>query len=577
MKVRVKTQELSQFFLILIFLIFNVVGCHKKNSQTAPPQTAPEKSSPSPQSPGAPPEPKPSESPGAEQPGPHLPPPTPVPNPSPSPSPNPNPSPNPLPTPSPKPGLEQPPDTPIDDRLTSPQVLMSPHQGELAFEKLYGLIANAEKSVDLTIYSWSDSGLEKALMKAISRQVKIRVVLHPELKTSPKVINVVPELEKMGAAFKIAPINMHEKFVLIDQKILINSSANFSGGAKNRYSENMIFHRLDLTPSPSMIDLIQDFQIEFARLWNTSKDIVTHNEPNEPKDPNALNTVPQPRFHRDMVLVSSSMNWNYNDNSEKSLNFKSGRYQSLTKKMKPNGEDQTWTVTDAIIQAIDGAETSIIVCLNHFNIRAVSDALMRAVRRGVNVRLAVDNQEFKSHPNDIEMTPQFVQDYLEFRPNSIPPVRVKYYSHKPSPRNWLLNHHKYLLIDFESPDKTILLSGSFNLSETAEHHQFDNMVIYRGKNYRSLMEEFNREFLNQWFWNRTNDLPRSEVLALFYELKNDSYPLHIPIAVSLTWPEIMKLRSDIAKKAPGIFSRLGPHRDCLYYDPMKASYWGCPN
>ena len=458
----------------------------------------------------------------------------------------------------------------------SPDALMCPKDGDEAFNRLYELIGDAKKYVHISVYSWSDGGLEKAITKALNNKVKVRVVLHPDLKESPKVATVVPVLEKLGAEFKISPLNMHEKFTLIDDETIVNTSANFSGGAKNKYSENMIFHELSKENSDSIKSLITDFKNEFVILWNTSKDIVTNGEGNAARLTDVIKKENIPT-DRDMALYSSSMNWTLKENSPTSVLFKQGKYQSLVKKLYPNTTEQTWTVRDALISAIKGANKSIYLSLNHFNIRAVSDELIAAVKRGVDVKLAVDNQEYKSKPNDIEMTPQFVQDWKALKGSTVPPVRVKYYSHEPSPRTWLLNHHKFVLVDYEVSGKTILLSGSYNLSATAEQNQFDNLVIYKTALYNNLYKTFNDEFTNLWNLNRVDDQPKKEVLDLFYQTKGNSYPIHVSEAVSLTWPEVMGLRADINKKAPGIFSGLSKNKDCMYYDPAKKSYWACPN
>ncbi len=125
-------------------------------------------------------------------------------------------------------------------------------------------------------------------------------------------------------------------------------------------------------------------------------------------------------------------------------------------------------------------------------------------------------------------------------------------------------------------EKTVLLSGSYNLSRTAEQNQYDNLVVYKGDDYKELYADFKKEFDNQWFWNRPNDVPKQEVIQQFLTVNNGSYPIHISEAVSLSWEETMQLRADVNKKAPGIFSGLSRNRDCLYYDPAKKSYWGCP-
>ncbi len=461
--------------------------------------------------------------------------------------------------------------------LASPDALMCPSEGEEAFNRLYEIISNAKSYAHITAYSWSDGGLDKAIEKALSRGAKVRVVLHPDLKDTPKVNGVVPKLEAMGAEFKFAPMNMHEKFTVVDDEVVVNTSANFSGGAKTKYSENMVFHELSKDNSSEIKSLISDFKNEFTILWNGSKDIFTKNEAMAPRlsDLTKKENIPS---KSNISLYSSSMNWTTKENTSTSQAYKTGKYISLVKKTYSGSAEQTWIVRDVLLDAIKNAKKSIYLSLNHFNIRVVSDALIEAVKRGVDVRLAVDNQEYKSRTNDLEMSPQFVEDWAKLKGKTLPPVRVKYYSHEPSPRYWLLNHHKFVLVDYELANDAVLLSGSYNLSRTAEQNQFDNLVVYRGAKYNELFKSFYKEFLNQWSWNRTSDdLPKEDVLALFFETKNNSYPVHVNAAVSLTWPEVMKLRADVNKKAPGIFSGLTKNRDCMYYDPTKKAYWACPN
>lgn len=459
----------------------------------------------------------------------------------------------------------------------SPDALMCPMEGEEAFNRLYDLIANAKKYVHVSVYSWSDTGLERAIEKALVNKAVVRVVLHPTLKSSPKLESVVPKLEASGAEFKISPLNMHEKFTLIDDEVVVNTSANFSNGAKTKYSENMVFHELTRENSDSIRSLIRDFKDEFVILWNTSKDITTRGEANAEKLSEMIKKENVPNLKSDMALYSSSMNWTLKENAITSATYKSGKYQNLVKKTYPGSSEQMWTVRDVLLSSIKRAKKSIYLSINHFNLRVVSDELISAVKRGVDVKLAVDNQEYKRKPNNLEMTPQFVEDWKTLKGSEIPPVRVKYYSHEPSPRNWLLNHHKFILVDYEIPEETVLLSGSYNLSATAEQNQFDSLVMYKNPSYKNLYQAFYKEFQNQWSWNRVDDRPKKEMLDQFFATNNNSYPIHVAQAVALTWPEVIFLRSEVNKRAAGIFSGLGKHKDCSYFDPDSKQYWGCPN
>ena len=178
------------------------------------------------------------------------------------------------------------------------------------------------------------------------------------------------------------------------------------------------------------------------------------------------------------------------------------------------------------------------------------------------------------------MTPQFVKDWrnLPGNKNKTAPVRVKFYSHSPSPLYWRLNHHKFILIDYNTEGSdTILLAGSYNISKNAEHKQFDNMVVYKSNQYKDLYSEFKGEFERLWSLNRTRtDKPGKKFLDQFLVPQKGSYRIHAKQAVSLTFKEIARLRSRVNEKAKGIFAQLFSKKNCLYYNPDKAIYLGCP-
>lgn len=464
-----------------------------------------------------------------------------------------------------------------------PYALFSPTKGEEAFNEIYKNVKKAEDYVHATIYSWSDSDIDKAFLEALKGGAQVRIVLHPPLAKKARTISKVEKLEAAGAEVKIAKQNMHEKYVIVDGKWMVNSSANMSGGAKTRYSEAFVYHHVE--GGTAQKSILKDFRHEFSILWNSSKDMITNGEDNA----EALEDYPKaegskvenkPSNDKNMVLYSSSMNFTVSPYKPTSAAYKTGKYITLSRRKDATGE-QTWYVRDVILKHIKEAKKNIYVNLNHFNIRAVSDALIEAVKRGVDVRLAVDNQEFKSKPNNKEMTPQFYKDWKSLPGNAKkePPVRVKYYSHAPSPRHWLLNHHKYFVVDYSPSGKdTVLLAGSYNVSKNAEHKQFDNMVVYKGTKYKGLYKAFIDEFEYLWSLNRDDeDKPLAEVYNLFFTKKGpSSYPIHIKKGLSLTYSEIKKLRREINKAAKGIFSNLFKKRDCLYFDVEKQSYWGCP-
>ena len=453
------------------------------------------------------------------------------------------------------------------------QVYMSPTQGKQAFNKMYKMIKNAEKEVNITIYSWSDKGFTKALRETLERKnpPQVRVVMRKSV--FKKHAKTIAELEKKGAMFKSAKIELHEKFILVDGHSLVNSSANMSAGAKNKYSENFIFFdSRDESDKSDIKSILKDFKQEFAIIWNNAHDYITPNEKmtadvlnHKIKRSNKMSTL------KDIFLVSSSMNYRMVSPSKKDFN----KGSNLGLKRMPNKKNQVWRVRDVLIKAIQNAKKSIELNINHFNIRQISDELIEAVKRGVDVKIAVDSQEFKTFINNKEMTPQFVKDYKKLKgKSSIAPVRIKFYSFVPHHTSWSLNHHKSILIDYDPNDTsdTVLITGSYNYSKTAEHSKFDNQVVIKGNLYKNVYEAFNNEFNYLWFLERTeSDEVKKEHISFFTKGRSGLIPLHTNKPFSLIWGEAVNLKRRIAKLHPESRTFF-KFKHCQYFSPTKKIF-----
>ncbi len=429
------------------------------------------------------------------------------------------------------------------------EVYMSPTQGKEAFEKMYNMIKTAKKEVSVTVYSWSDTAFTKALRESLSQKNPpiVRVVIKKDLYA--KQVKAITELEKMGAMFKSAKIQLHEKFVLVDGIKLVNSSANMSNGAKYKYSENFVF--FDGLKQPKGSDIahtLNQFKKEFSIIWNSAHDIKTQGEVRSAGHLQFSET--ETKTDSDIIFYSSSMNYKVTTPNKRDK----AKGSTIGLKRIPNKKNQIWTVKDALIKTIRSAKKNILLNINHFNIREISDELIEAVKRGVDVKLAVDAQEFKTYINNKEMTPQFVSDYVALKGSKAEiPVRVKFYSFVPHFSSWSLNHHKYIMIDYDqdNPEQTKLLTGSYNYSKTAEHSKFDNQVLFQGKKYAEVFDAFFDEFDYLWKLERTSDdKPKQASVDYFLKPKKGFLPLHSGRSVSLTWKEAKKLKQDITRAYP---------------------------
>lgn len=457
--------------------------------------------------------------------------------------------------------------------------MFSPWEGKEAFARMYAHIANAKHDVKVTVYSWSDTGFDKALEAAAANGVNIKVVLHPDLAKKPALLEKAKKMESTKArgkiAFKVAPRNMHEKFSVIDSEILVNTSANMSNGAKVSYSENFVF-----MSGPTY--LIENFENEFAVLWNSSKDLIS-SETDSVEDRLPYVAQKHQTLDQEATLYSSSMNYDYVENDSSTAAYQGGQFVKLKAK---GGGKGPYTVRDALISGISKAQKSILCSFNHFNIKEVANALIEASKRGVDVKLTVDNQEYSDHwdARMIEMTPYFVANWkaLPGNANKEAPARVKFYSHNPNPAIWLLNHHKFLLIDYDKNaviNSSVLFTGSYNISETAEHNQFDNMVAFRGVKYSQLHKSFFDEFYKLWSLERNNDQPNSALTSYFTTVKDDLLPIHSSQAVSLTWSEIYQMREKIKSVAPEFLNKMIMRTNtCRSYNVKTKTLQGCaPN
>ena len=464
--------------------------------------------------------------------------------------------------------------------------LFSPMQGPEAFNKMYQMVKDTQKTAHFAIYSWSDKGITQSIKELLEKnpQAKVRIVLHRPLAKKDKIKSKVAELEKLGAMVKMAKMNMHEKFIIVDSQKLVNTSANMSSGAKLKYSEDFVFVSSDGEAYNEHI--VKAFETEFSALWNTAEDIVTEDEVQVADELQFDLSKPYRPSKGSMTLITSTMNFKLSKYKPSSKDYKKGKRIKMTKRKDANGV-QPYIVSSYMIKEIDNAKHSILLSLNHFNLYSVSQALIRAVKRGVKVKLAVDNQEFKTKIRDtgrktIEMTPRFIRDFKKIPgfKNKEAPVRIKFYSHAPHFASWLLNHHKYVLIDYNPEDlsQTTLMAGSFNISKNAEFNQFDNIVIYKGMEHTKLYNLYKENHDSLWFLNRTaEDKPSESVLNYYLNTDKGSLLIHAldkDKAISLTWKEALNLKKKVHKKAPSFFRNLFRHRACYFFDLTRRNFHG---
>ncbi len=134
-----------------------------------------------------------------------------------------------------------------------------------------------------------------------------------------------------------------------------------------------------------------------------------------------------------------------------------------------------------LIKQIDGAKKSIKVMAYGFTAKNLAEALVRAKRRGVEVSLIQDE---KSSQNNRETLPILLAGGVEVR----------------SDGKHAIQHNKVMLIDDD-----IVITGSYNFTNSAEKRNAENIMIVRS-NYAA------KRYADNWksHWDhseKVNELP----------------------------------------------------------------------
>jgi phosphatidylserine/phosphatidylglycerophosphate/cardiolipin synthase-like enzyme len=259
-------------------------------------------------------------------------------------------------------------------------------------------------------------------------------------------------LENLGldVRFLGRSIKVHHKFATIDSGLarerVISGSANWSLSSYRFYNENILFFETE--PEANY-----RFQMEFERLWERAKEFGVAQ--------GAASLTLQPREQADL---------DFHFNSPRRL------------QLNPNDA----LLTDHVVRAIDNARQSIAIASTRVRLAPVLEAIAKAAERGVAVRVILGQDDF----HDLYKRSQWLV-------RSGVQLRIKFYNLKPSQFLTHQMHNKFMIIDDE-----IVLTGSFNWSESAERNHIENIVEIKGVLGQKTAYVFMQEFESIWQMGR---------------------------------------------------------------------------
>ena len=440
------------------------------------------------------------------------------------------------------------------DVIFSPQPSDATHLVRVAEE-----IDRAERTLDIAMYSFSNSDIFNAIERAIARGVQVRVVFEPARdERSAPAGTMSARLEEIGANVRYINKIMHHKYVIIDgpredlaqaaSATLISGSANWSNSAGTRYDENTVFIQ-------GSEELNLRFQREFNLLWEHSRDLewggakewdkrgVTIEDADIPADP-----------HVHAVFTSANFETSF-----------SSRYGETFSRVR--GRDE---IADFLVSQIEGATTSILIASGHLRSRPVAEAIMarRMADPAMEIRVYLDGQEYISdywHDQqqvdlDACLTAAGTSDskiedcydkgfYFGYALGQAGvDVRYKAYSYRWHYRTAAQMHHKYLILDRER-----VIQGSYNLSDNAEHNTMENMALYSGAPFASLAARYVENFERMWETGRPEGLYDEVMAEIEAAGPGDTIPIVFD-SMALTWEELDAYKARVRDVCPAINS-----------------------
>jgi len=226
------------------------------------------------------------------------------------------------------------------------------------------------------------------------------------------------------------------------------------------------------------------------------------------------------------------------------------------------------TVADKLVELIQNSNTSIHLASGHLRSHPVAEALLakHAENPDMDIRIYLDNQEYISQSTHEDQQDELqtcldtagtdTNKQLECYESGMYfsyamqdagiDLRFKYYCYRWDYTYAPQMHHKYFVFDGK-----IIASGSYNLSDNAEHNTIENMVIYDGSVFPEIVEAFESNFESMWATDDNRDLYQS--LLNLIENTDDPIPLTFD-PMALTWEEVTNLKRQIRTYCPAVDS-----------------------
>ncbi|ACK66867.1 helix-hairpin-helix motif protein [Rippkaea orientalis PCC 8801] len=370
---------------------------------------------------------------------------------------------------------------------------------------LIDAIKAARSTIDIAVQEFRLPNVAKALVEQAKRGVKVRIILEntyttPISQSAQQTIDneTEREAEKSEEYFAFVDVNqdgklnseeisdrdalvilnqakipviddrddgskgsglMHHKFMVIDNKIVMTGSMNFTpsdvhGDVTNLETRGNDNNLLKINSA----EIAQVFTEEFNLMWG---DGVGGNFDSQ-------------------FGVKKSMR------SPQTLTVGNSR---ITVKFSPNSRQENWqnTSNGLIETTLNRATNSINLALFVFSEQTLVDDLEKKHDQGVEIRALIDPEfVFRSYSEGLDMLGVALSDNCRYEPNNKPWLNPIDTVGIPNIPDGDKLHHKMAVID-----QTIVITGSHNWSEAANHQNDETLLIIENP---TIAAHYQREF-----------------------------------------------------------------------------------
>jgi len=133
--------------------------------------------------------------------------------------------------------------------------------GEDCLHRIRRLISEAQRTLDICVFTITDDRIVRKLAEAHDRKVRIRIISDDD--KSEDLGSDLDRIEKLGipCRFDRTDAHMHHKFAIADTDLLLTGSYNWTRSAATVNEENII-----VTNNGK---LVTSFQRTFDQMWKT--------------------------------------------------------------------------------------------------------------------------------------------------------------------------------------------------------------------------------------------------------------------------------------------------------------------